>query len=232
MTENQEVVESKEKNFFAKWIGVYFTPSETFESIDRKPDWFLPLLILAIITIIFALFVPQDVSIEAMMDRGMTEDQAYEMMESPWVKATSIFGGVAVFIVSFILAGIFYLVFNFMMGGDSSYKKVLSVYSYTGFALGVVGILVKLPLIMAKGSVDVQTSPAAFLSADMKEQFLYKFLSKFDIFVVWQMILLIIGFGVLCKFSRGKSAAGVLTLWGIYIIVSILLSNLFSSFGG
>ena len=53
MSENQEVVESKEKNFFEKWIGVYFTPSETFESIDRKPDWILPLLLTAIITVVF-----------------------------------------------------------------------------------------------------------------------------------------------------------------------------------
>jgi hypothetical protein len=167
-----------------------------------------------------------------MMDRGMSEDQAYEMMEAPWMKATSIFGGIAVFIMTFILAGIFYLVFSFIMGGETTYKKVLSVYSYTGFAVGIVGMIVKLPLMMAKGSALIQTSPAAFLSVDMKDQFLYKFLAKFDIFVVWQMILLIIGFGVIYKFSRGKSAAGVLTLWGIYIVVSILLSNLFSSLGG
>jgi len=115
MSENQEVVEAKEKNFFAKWIGIYFSPSETFASLDRKPDWFIPLLLTAILTVVFVLLMGpymQDASIEAMMDRGMTEDQAYEMMESPWMKANSILGGVAVFIMAFIIAGIFYVVFN------------------------------------------------------------------------------------------------------------------------
>ena len=50
--------------------------------------------------------------------------------------------------------------------------------------------------------------------------------------MIWQIILFIIGFGVIYKFSRGKSATGVLALWGIYIIGAILLSSLFSGLSG
>lgn len=236
MTENQAAVVQQDKNFFAKWIGIYFSPTETFKSIDQKPDWILPLLVTAILTIGFVLIIApytQDAAIEAMMDRGMTEDQAYEMLESPFMKYINpILGGVGVFIVSFIIAGAFYLVFSFILGGESTYKKVLSVYAYTGFAVGFVTILVKLPLMIAKGSYKVQTSLAAFLPIDMEEKFLYKLFAHFDVFIIWELILFTIGFGLIYKFSRGKAATGVIGLWAIYVIGAILLGNIFSGFGG
>ena len=236
MHEHQEVVEQPTKNFFAKWIGVYFSPGETFKSIDQKPDWILPLLLTALITIVFVILIgpyTQDATIEAMMDRGMTEDQAYETLESPFMKYINpILGGVGALIVGFIIAGLFYLVFSFILGGESTYKKVLSVYAYIGFAVGFVTMLIKLPLMIAKGSFKVQTSLAAFLPIDMEEQFLYKLFAHFDVFMIWELILFTIGFGIIYKFSRGKAATGVISLWAIYVIGAILLSNLFGSFGG
>ncbi len=80
--------------------------------------------------------------------------------------------------------------------------------------------------------MEVQTSLAAFLSIDMKDQFIYKLLAKFDVFVVWELILFIIGFQIIYKFSRGKAATGVLALFGLYVVISIVLGNIFSSLGG
>ena len=238
MSENQETVQGSEKNFIAKWIGVYFSPAETFASIDKKPDWFLPLLVLALISVVSVLLIApelQNQQVQMAIDRGMSEDEAYDSIgaSSAFMKyLLPVFSVVGVFILTFILAGIFYVLFNFMMGGDSTYKKVLSVYCYIGLAVGSVGTIVMTPLIKLKGSMDVQTSFAAFLSSDMKDQFLYKLLAKFDIFTIWQVVLLIIGLGVIYKYSRGKAATGVLVLWGIWIVVSIVLGNIFSGLTG
>ncbi|HDL18077.1 MAG TPA: YIP1 family protein [Bacteroidetes bacterium] len=228
---NRETAEPKEKNFLAKWIGIYFSPSETFASIERKPDWVLPLLITALVSIaVIFIIAPvlHDSQIQAMMDRGMSEDQAYQAMDrmSIFKYLTPVFGGIGVFIAAFVLSGIFYLVFNFFLGGESSYKKVLSVYSYTGLAVGIVGTIVRVPLVLAKGTMKVQTGLAAFLPQDMQGRFLYKLFAKFDIFTIWEIVLLIIGLSVIYKFSKGKSASGIIALWLIWIVISILLGNL------
>ena len=238
MTENQETSQVSEKNFIAKWIGVYFSPAETFTSLDRKPDWLVPMILLAVLTVISVFLIApqmQDMQIQAMMDRDMSEDEAYAAYETTaaFMKyLTPVFGVIGVFLVSLIIAGIFFVVFNFMMGGESTYKKVLSIYCYIAFGVGLIGTIVRVPLVMAKNSMEVQTSLAAFLSIDMKDQFIYKLLAKFDVFVVWQLILFIIGFQIIYKFSRGKAATGVLALFGLYVVISIVLGNIFSSLGG
>ncbi len=234
MDEPIAAVEKKEMNFFQRWFGIYFSPTETFESIDRKPDWVVPLLLLSVISALtFILVFPavRESQIQAIMDRqGISYEEAAAMMEraGAFLKyVTPVTTFVGVWLVAFLVSGIFFLVNSYVLGGTSSFKKVLSVYSYTAFAIGVVSAVVRVPLIMAKGTFQVQTSLAAFLSEDQSKTALYRLLAKFDLFTIWMVILLIIGFGVIYRFPRSKSAASVLTLWGIYIVLSVVLGGLF-----
>ncbi|MCW3489780.1 hypothetical protein [Dethiobacter alkaliphilus] len=51
-----------------------------------------------------------------------------------------------------------------------------------------------------------------------------------DIFVVWNAILLIIGFAVAYKLSKQKAAAVVLGYWAITALIVLGLSNLGNMF--
>ncbi len=240
MSEQQTgVTEVRERNFLERWFGIYFSPAETYESINKKPDWIMPLLLLAVIsTVALIVIMPvlKETQIQAIMDRqGVDYDQAIAMFEKGEVffkYVTPVISFIGVFIVGFAIAGIFFLIFNYILGGESSYKKVLSVYSYTAFAVGVVATIVRIPLVLAKGSLKIQTSLAAFLPDDMQGEFLYRLLAKFDIFTIWQVVLLITGFSVIYRFSRGKSAAAVLTMWAIYIIFSVIMGGMFGGMQG
>ena len=88
-----------------------------------------------------------------------------------------IWGFLSAFVAAFIVAGVFYVVNSFILGGTSTYKTVLSVYSYSALALGTIGSVVAIPIMRAKNSLDTRLGPAAFLSVDMKDQFIYKFLA-------------------------------------------------------
>ncbi len=230
---------TKGKNFFQKWLGVYFSPLETFASIDRKPDWILPLLVLAIISVATIYLIHpiiKEVQLNAIIElQNMSRDQAEELLSRGGVLVglmPMVFEFIRVFVAAFIVAGAFYVTNSFVLGGESTYTKVLSVYSYVGLAVGVVGTIVRLPLIMAKQSLEVQTSLAVILSPEAKDQLFYKLLAKFDLFTIWQVLLLIIGFGVIYKFAKEKSALSVLSLWFIYIVISLLLGSIFKGFGG
>jgi FtsH-binding integral membrane protein len=50
---------------------------------------------------------------------------------------------------------------------------------------------------------------------------LFSLLSSFDIFTIWTLILLIIGFSTLSRMSRGKSAAIVISLWLFTVVVKL-----------
>jgi hypothetical protein len=112
------------------------------------------------------------------------------------------------------------------MGGDSSYRSILSVYSYSALVT-IPALIVKLPLIMMKETVNVQTSLALLLSPDAKDSFLYKVFSSFDIFTVWQVILVSMGLGVMYRHSTKKALTAVVILWMIWILLKSGLSTIF-----
>ena len=228
-----------EKGFIQRWIDIYFSPQAAYESIDRKPDWIVPLLVVAIIAAIaaFVLFpVIVQTQIDQLVDKqGMSYEDAQQQVQQTevFIKYLGPIGAIiSTFVMAFIVAGIFFLVNNHLLGGDSTYKKVLAVYSYTTLGIQTVGTIIAVPVMLAKNSFDVPFSPAAFLSSDMKEDFIYKFLAKFDLFTIWMVVLLIIGFGVIYKFTQGKAATAVVGLWVIWIFVSIALSSVFGGMFG
>jgi hypothetical protein len=121
-----------------------------------------------------------------------------------------------------------FFVFNVLMGGDSTFRRNFSVYCYSSL-IAIPSMIVKFPLIMTKGDLNVQTSLALLLSPDAKDTFLYRVLSSFDIFTVWQVVLVSIGMGVVYKYSTKKAFTAVVILWIVWIF---LKSGLGSMFGG
>jgi hypothetical protein len=132
-------------------------------------------------------------------------------------------------LVSFIVvAAVLFFAFNVLLGGDSTFRRVLSAYCYSSL-VAIPASIVKFPLVMAKGNINVQTSLALILSPDKQGSFIYSVLSSFDIFTIWQVLLLSIGLGVMYKFTTKKALMAVLVLWIIWIL---LKSGLGSAFGG
>jgi hypothetical protein len=67
----------------------------------------------------------------------------------------------------------------------------------------------------------VLKSNPAFL-VDMKEHaVLFSLLSSLDIFTIWTIVLLIIGFAALTRSSKAKSAAIVIPLWAVVILIKV-----------
>jgi hypothetical protein len=114
------------------------------------------------------------------------------------------------------------------LGGDSNYRRVLSVYSYSSL-IAIPAMIVKFPLIMMKENLNVQTSLALLLSPNTEDSFLYRVFSSFDIFTIWQVILVSMGLGVIYKYATKKAFTAVFILWVIWIL---LKSGLSSVFGG
>ena len=51
-------------------------------------------------------------------------------------------------------------------------------------------------------------------------------LSSVDIFMIWTLILLVIGFSTLSRLSRAKSAAIVISLWLVTVVIKVGLAAL------
>ncbi len=239
MSEQMEVTENTvpELSFTAKVVGLFSNPQAVFENIRLYPSWGLPVLLAIIAAMSFSYFT-QDLMLafqkEAIYESTMIpeeyKDTAIEKMEekSDTQRNLESFGGsiVNIFLVYLIGAGAFLLFGNFFLGGQASFKQVFSMFSWAGL-IGIMEILVKLPMVLAKGSLHVYTSLAVLLDPADYKTVLFQLLNAIDVFTIWKIIVWAIGMSAIYRFSIKKGYMTSLTLYGMYLAVTIGISQIF-----
>jgi hypothetical protein len=121
------------------------------------------------------------------------------------------------------------------MGGEAKFKKVFSVVAWSSL-VGVLAGIIKTPLILSKGTLQGVTTSLAILlptpEPGQSPSVLYQLLTKFDVFTIWTIALYCIGLAVIYKFTTKKSATLVISLWIIWIIISVALGSIFGGMLG
>ncbi len=227
----------KKQNVFERIAGVLFAPAETFQNIVRRPDILGPLLVIVIIGYISTAIIMPKMDFESMMaqqseemsrrGQNMSAEQLAQM-ERITRAGVKVFSWVLpVLMVAWyaIMAGILLLAFR-LMGGEGTFQQAFSVTLYAWMPMVLLGILTTI-IVLARGTFDPVTaatlvkSNPAFL-VDMKEQpVLFAALTSLDIFTIWTIILLVIGFSTLSRLSRMKSAVIVVSLWLVTVVVKL-----------
>lgn len=234
--ENQEQAIEK-MSVISKISKIITDPQTVFENIRLRPDWLFPVMIALLVTIAFS-FLISDIMLEfqkeAIYENTLIpeeyKDIAIEQMENktPMRRNIETLAGslLQIFIVYLVGAGVFLLVGNFFMGGQAKFKQVFSMFSWVGL-IGVLEMLLKLPLILTKGSMHVYTSLAVLMDVADNKTVLFQLLNAFDVFTIWKVILWSMGMSIIYQFSRAKGYTAVISLYVIYLAVSIGLSQLF-----
>ncbi len=209
-------------------VNVFVSPREAYEAIDRRPHWVLPLVIVLLATLVAAFFITPMAMEEKMAEqreklieqRGMTPeqaDQALAMGEKIGRITGPVMAPIPTVVVIAVVALALLFLGNVVFGGHSNYKKLFAMYSWTSL-IGVLATMVKTPLMLSRGTVDVQTSLAAFLDPAQKGTFLYQLLARTDVFSLWKLVLVCIGMAVLYRISTKRAATGVVALYLVYAI--------------
>ena len=221
------------KNSFERMAGVLFSPGETFADIARKPDFLIPLLVIVILGYVTTFFTAPRLDFS-----GATAQQIEQMRkQNPNMSDSDIerierfgsaFARVTIWLAPilsvlwFLLIALLIWAGTRLLGGEGGFKQAFSVMLYSWFPFVINGIIMTI-VIVARGSVDITQMPTVLKSnpaflVDMKEQpILFSLLSNVDIFTIWTVLLLIIGFSAVSKLSKGKVTAVVLTLWAVLI---------------
>ena len=225
------------------WItGVFMDPGATFQGIadtverphptdpsktkDRS-KWWLPVLITIVVGIGIALYtVPAfvapmqaDVIREAVMERGGTEADVEQAMgfSGALILPIALIGVVILWLaILFIAAGVAHLVMK-MVGGKGRFRHARAVVAWS-MLIAALGSLVQLPIMIAKKSMVVETGPTLFFKNLEPSDRLFKFLSSFDIFIIWWMLVMLVALAIAYRVSKGKAAVAVAVLWILLIL--------------
>jgi len=230
------------KNFFQRLAGALFAPAETFEDIARKPDIVAPLILLIAIGYLTTFLVMPIMDWDAMANAqieqmraknpNITEADA-ERMVKMGMGMGKVMGWVGPFFAVIwwlIVAGVLLIAFR-LFGGEGNFAQALSATLYAWLPLTLFSIVMAI-VARARGSFDptqaatmVKSNPAFLV--DLKEQpVLFSLLSSFDLFTIWTIILLIFGFAALSRLSKGKSAAVVISLWIVMLVIKVGFATL------
>lgn len=217
-------------SFVQRIINIFVAPSRVFQFLAGNPVWAAPLILMTLYSGALNFTVVSTSAGEAAMrEQIMSSPQAAQMPPERLTQALTIgktMAGVgaliAVPVITFIGAGILYLLFSIVLGGEGTFKQTLAVYTHAGLIYLVTG-LVATSIVLMKGSFKSSTSLAAFLPFLEETSFIYKFLQGLDLFIMWQLAVASIGMAIIHKMTTKKAA---IAIFSVYLVIVLVIAGI------
>ena len=233
-------------------MNVFIAPSKTFEDLKRNPSWWVPFIVSAVFGLIVGIVTVQRVDMrqfaQQQIDKSplaqrqlerLTPEQREQNMAIRAAITKGTFYAIPVFqlIAGLIVAAVLMAVFNFMLGADVSFARGLGVAFYASLPGIIRSILLIISLLTSSdpSTIDLSgnpmpTNPGFFLDPQ-GNKVLYSLASALDIFIIWYVVLLGLGFAAASmnrKPSKGTGIATVFICYGIIVLIGIGFKVAFS----
>jgi Yip1-like protein len=233
----QEAVKSAPAGLPARVIGILTSPRQTYEGVVARPRWFgmMAVVLLTSVVLLF-IFLSTPVGQQAMLDQQVkqAELRGVEMSDAMYRRTEAMLpmfrfiipGSILVVgpIMTFLIAGILYGVFNVAMGGDAIYKQVLAVVTHAG-AVQIVQQLFTIPFNYFRESMSSPTTLAVFAPMLDERGFVARVLGMIDLFFLWWIFVLAVGLAVLYK-KRTQPIA--ISLIATYLVIILAIAGVMS----
>ncbi len=241
------------KNFFSRLAGVYFSPRETFREIGLSPKVLVPIIAMIVIGALAGIYLSRNLDVESMMAGRMEEAVAagrmtQEQMEqqlalvskfaSTQMVVFAAFGSLA---VTLLVAAGFKLISS-LIGAENRFKSVFAVTIYAMIAVSIIQYALIVLILSLKGSGGVDISNinslvasnlgavfAGILGEDALPKFLMRLAGYVDIFAIWIIALLAIGYSAVSR--KLKTSTAAIWIAGVYAVIAVIGAAASSMFG-
>lgn len=228
-------------------VNTFLAPSKTFADINRSASWWLPFVILALVSWAFVFTVDKKIGFDKVQENQLKlntkaqeqldqlpPDQREQRMQIgvKFTKVISYGFPVVTLAINAIMALILWGSYSFGAGAQVGFGKSMAVVMYSNM-VGIVKALLAMVTLFAGADPDTFTfqNPVAtnlgFLIDPMQHKVLYTLGSSLDIINFWIMALVAIGFTYVCKVKKGTSFAIVFGWWVVLTGLSVGAAALF-----
>ena len=218
-------------------FDIYLSPSRAFARLKEKPSWLVPLIIVLVLNMLFALlsshYVDWDkqrqTALDQMRERNVPEEQiekATEGMEKFYSSPAMRYGMPVVSILFLSLIALLFLavIYNVslpLFGGAGDFKRTWAIVCNASL-VAVPATIVRGLLVLLKRSAEVTTS-LLVAAPNLKHGFLAGLLAQLDIFDFWKFMLIAIGLKVVFGIKDSKAYT---LAFGVWLVVILILSLL------
>jgi hypothetical protein len=232
-------------NHFGRLIGVFFSPKATFEDIARRPSWILPVVLMTVLGIVVGVVMNQKVDWRDVAAKRIEESpraanlsaeqkqQQIEMSAKFSPPFAYVFGAIGPILAVVVVAAVMLLAYNVIGGTSAGFGAAMGIVSHA-FFVSVISTLffILILFLKAPGTVDLEnpvaTNVGAFLP-DTVPKALQSLGKSLDIFSVWILLLISIGFAAVNpKKLAGKSLGIAISVWAVYVACKMGIAWIFS----
>jgi Yip1-like protein len=228
-------------NVLARLVAVVFSPRSAYAAVAARPRVLGALVVvLAIIVSATFTFLSTDVGQQASLANQVQQmesfgrtvtDAQYAQMErmAPYSRYFAAGAQLIVTpIMALIVAGLAFAVFNAVMGGDAPFKAVYAIVVHSG-AIMVLQAMFSLPIAYARESMSGATNLAVFFPFLDDNSFAARLFGSIDLFLIWWIVSVSIGLGVLYRKRTGPIATTMLI---VYVLIGVLIATIKSMTSG
>jgi len=225
--------------FFQNLVDVYFSPREAFTRIVRTSAFVVPFVAYLVLALGFTglwmsrvdpgEFVKTQLEESGQWDKipadqreGILDSAAGRMKTFGWI-------GPVVFtpLVLIVAAAALMFVFRFFFASEVVFKQALAIASWCFFAVGLVTTPLLMLVLYLKGDWNVNPSDAVqanlslLLDKSEAARPLWALFTSIDVFSLWLVFLLAVGFGVASRKTTGSALWGVAIPWLLIVLVKV-----------
>jgi hypothetical protein len=232
----------------ARLIDTFVAPTKTFTDIRRSASWWLPYLVIAIITIAFTATVDKQVGFRKVVENQLqlapkqadrleklTPDQRERVMQQQTNGYRYFSYGFWIFMLlwNLIIAAVLFGTFKFAVNAELKFKHSFAIVMYASLPLAIKSCLAVVFLLAGVNTDSfllqnpVASNPGYFMNpAD--SHFFFAVASSIDVFMIWTLALAAIGYACVSKIKKGTALAVVFGWYLFFVLGSSGLGALTS----
>jgi hypothetical protein len=218
-----------EGGFLASLIDIFIDPVKVFRRIKAGLPWWQPFIVVAVASSLIAYFQqPLNRQLFLLNERGLSEEQMQaqgEIMER-FGFIGMIAAPVVVLIIYVIIAALCNVTAN-LVSGRSSFKKMLSLISFTAF-IGLIEQGLKMLILHMKGIENITSRDDIYAVSFSLTRFIPSdgvvraLLESLSIFGIWFLVIFTIGVSVVYGTSRKAAIAPTAVIWLLGVLMIML----------
>jgi hypothetical protein len=230
---------------FARLQSMLLRPRQVFEEMasEARATWLTPMLVLTATAILVVIVAGYLKSRAAMMgeiqlpqdwqywspDMQKNYMQAQQATQGPvFMYVMPLIQSLAGLWVGWLLLGALLHFGSTLLGGRGSMQGALNIVAWASLPFAVRDLL-RIVFMLSAGHAITSPGLSGFVAT---AGFVAQLLTHLDIFLIWNVILLMIGFAIVDNLSRPKAVTGVLVIIVLVLLTQAGLGALGASLGG
>jgi hypothetical protein len=228
----------------ARLINAFVAPRKTFVDLKLNQSWWVPWLICAVFAILFAVVavqkldmrhlvqqrIDQSPSAQKRMEQLSPEQRDRAMGLQATITKVSFYAYPVInLIIGLIVAAILMVVFNFGFAAEVPFQRAMAIVFYSFLPAGILAtVLLSVSILVSPdpNTIDFTANPMptnpGFFMDPQGSKFLYGLASGIDVFRIWTVALLGLGFSAASpnrKLSAGTAVTTMFVVYGILVLI-------------